>query len=48
MKMMQDAIIRRVEIIGEAVKNLPPSFRKQYSQIPWLKKQIQELYDELI
>ena len=27
---MQDAIIRRLEIIGEAVKNLPDSFRAKY------------------
>lgn len=35
MKMMQDAIIRRIEIIGEATKNLPVPFRKKYSDIPW-------------
>jgi len=31
----QDAIIRRLEIIGEAAKNLPQNFRKNYSNVPW-------------
>ena len=29
---MQDAIIRRLEIIGEAVKNIPPTFRTKHSK----------------
>jgi len=33
----QDIITRRLEIIGEAVKNLPDSFRKKYPVIPWKK-----------
>lgn len=32
---IQDAVTRRLEIIGEAVKNLPDSFRKKYSKVPW-------------
>ncbi|HEY4523620.1 MAG TPA: DUF86 domain-containing protein [Candidatus Paceibacterota bacterium] len=31
----QDAVIRNVEIIGEAVKRLPDDFKKQYADIPW-------------
>ena len=31
----QSAIIRHLEIIGEAVKNLPLSFREKYPKIPW-------------
>ncbi len=31
----QDAIIRRLEIIGEAVKKIPNEIRNQYSEIPW-------------
>jgi uncharacterized protein with HEPN domain len=31
----QDAIIRRLEIIGEAVKNIPEDFRCKYPDIPW-------------
>ena len=30
-----DATIRRIEVIGEAVKNLPGSFREKHSNIPW-------------
>lgn len=33
----QDAIIRRFEIIGEAVKNLPPSIKSNHPDIPWKK-----------
>ena len=31
----QDAIVRNLEIIGEAVKNLSDELRNKYSQIPW-------------
>src|SRR3990167_5037832 len=31
----QSAIIRQIEIIGEAAKNIPPSIRKKYQDIPW-------------
>jgi len=33
----QDATLRRLEVIGEAVRNLPDSFRKKHSKIPWKK-----------
>ena len=33
----QDAIIRRLEIIGEAVKNLPEDFKKEHPDIAWNK-----------
>lgn len=33
----QDAVLRRLEIIGEAVKNLPADFRADHPEIPWLK-----------
>lgn len=42
---MQDAIIRRLEIIGEAVKNLPVTFRAKHSNIPW--KQMAGMRDVL-
>ena len=32
---IQDAIIRRIEIIGEAVKQLPQDFKKNYPDVPW-------------
>ena len=28
-------VIRCIEIIGEAVKHVPPSFREKYPEIPW-------------
>jgi len=43
---MQDAIIRRLEIIGEAVKNIPVTFKTKYSEIPW--KQMAGMRDVLI
>ena len=33
----QDAVMRRLEIIGEAVKNLPPEFKNKYPEIAWNK-----------
>lgn len=33
----QDATLRRLEVIGEAVRNLPDSFRKKHPKIPWKK-----------
>ena len=29
------AIVRCIEIIGEAVKNIPESVRKKYNEVPW-------------
>ncbi len=34
---IQDATLRRLEVIGEAVKNLPPAFRKKHVGVPWKK-----------
>ncbi len=31
----QDAVIRKIEIIGEAVKNLPLGFRNKHPEISW-------------
>ncbi|MBU1129516.1 MAG: DUF86 domain-containing protein [Nanoarchaeota archaeon] len=45
-KEKQSAVIRQIEIMGEATKNLPVSFRKQYSQISW--KKITGARDKLI
>jgi len=40
------AVVRKLEIIGEAVKQLPDSFTQQYSTIPW--KLIAGMRDKLI
>ncbi len=32
---VQDAIIRRIEILGEAVKNLPDDFRNKHPEVEW-------------
>ena len=34
-QMMQDAVIRQLEIIGEAVKRLSPEVCEQHPQVPW-------------
>ena len=31
----QDAVYRRLEVIGEAANRLPDEFRNQYPQVPW-------------
>lgn len=40
------AVIRAIEIIGEAVKKIPNSIRKKYSEIPW--KEMAGMRDKLI
>ena len=43
---LQDSIIRRLEIIGEAVKNIPDIIRDSYTDVEW--KRIAGLRDILI
>lgn len=43
---MQDAVLRRLEIIGEAVKHIPRKIRNEYPDVPW--KQIAGMRDILI
>lgn len=43
---IQDAISRRLEIIGEATKLLSDDLRKKFSEIPW--KDIAGMRDKLI
>jgi uncharacterized protein with HEPN domain len=42
----QDAIMKRLEIIGEAVKNIPKKVKAEHSEIPW--KQMSGMRDVLI
>ncbi len=44
--LIQNGVIRCLEIIGEAVKNLPMEFREKYPDIEW--KKIAGLRDVLI
>lgn len=43
---LQDSVIRRIEIIGEAVKNIPGQIKEKYLEIPW--KRIAGMRDILI
>lgn len=43
---LKDSIVRRLEIIGEATKNIPDDFREKYSEVPW--KKIAGLRDVII
>ena len=43
---LQDPVIRRIEIIGEAIKNIPSNFKGSHEYIPW--KEITGMRDILI
>lgn len=34
---IRDATVRRLEVMGEAVKNIPNLFREKYPEVPWKK-----------
>lgn len=42
----RDAVIRNLEVIGEATKNIDDGFRKQYPVAPW--KEMAGMRDKLI
>jgi uncharacterized protein with HEPN domain len=42
----QDAVVRNIEIIGEAAKNVSEKTRSEYPQIPW--KQVAGMRDRLV
>lgn len=44
--LIQDGVIRQIEIIGEAVKRLSSSFRNSHDHIPW--QDIARMRDKLI
>jgi len=43
---LQDAVVRRLEIIGEATKNIDEDFRERYPTVPW--KRMAGMRDVLI
>jgi uncharacterized protein with HEPN domain len=43
---VQDAVIRRLEIIGEASKNVPSEFREEHPEVPW--REIAGMRDVLV
>ncbi len=45
-KLRHSAVIRQLEIIGEATKNIPDSLRKKHPNTPW--KEIAGMRDVLI
>ncbi len=45
-ELLQRAVIRSLEIIGEATKKLPEDFRYQYSEVEW--KELAGTRDKLI
>lgn len=45
-RMVQDAVVRQLEIIGEAAKHLSVEFRERYPQIRW--RDIAGMRDKLI
>jgi uncharacterized protein with HEPN domain len=34
-ELVQDGVVRQLEIIGEAARNLPEGFREEHPDIPW-------------
>lgn len=34
-ELRQSAILRKIEVMGEAVKNIPPEVRKKYPDVKW-------------
>ncbi|MBI5226960.1 DUF86 domain-containing protein [Candidatus Micrarchaeota archaeon] len=45
-KLLQDGVVRQLEIIGEATKNISKEFRSKHTNIPW--KEIAGTRDKLI
>ncbi|OGH69779.1 MAG: hypothetical protein A3C90_02005 [Candidatus Magasanikbacteria bacterium RIFCSPHIGHO2_02_FULL_51_14] len=43
---LQDALVRRLEIIGEATRNIPESARIRYPNVPW--QDISDMRNKLI
>ena len=44
--LVKDAVVRNIEIVGEAAKKLSSEFRKRYPEIPW--KDISGMRDKIV
>jgi uncharacterized protein with HEPN domain len=45
-RLVQDGVIRRLQIIGEATKKLSPRLRREYPAVPW--QDIAGMRDKLV
>ena len=45
-RLLQDGVIRQIEIIGEAVRHISKDIRKTYTEIPW--QDVAGMRDKLI
>lgn len=45
-KMLKNAVVRSLEVLGEASKNIPEEVKMKHSEIPW--KRISGMRDKLI
>ena len=49
---LQDMVVRRVEIIGEAIRNIPKEFREKHPEIHWkgpadMRSQLAHVYFDI-
>ena len=45
-EVLKRSVLRSIEVIGEAAKNLPPTFREAHPEVPW--KAMAGMRDRLI
>jgi uncharacterized protein with HEPN domain len=45
-EVLKRSVLRSIEVIGEAAKNLPPSFREAHPEVPW--REMAGMRDRLI
>lgn len=45
-RLLQDGVIRQIEIVGEAVRHISKDIRKTYSEVPW--QDVAGMRDKLI
>ncbi|MBC7335054.1 MAG: DUF86 domain-containing protein [Clostridia bacterium] len=45
-ELLQEAVIRRLEVIGEAAKNVSPELKERHPEVPW--KEMSGMRDVLV